>query len=58
MRAGEDRILRWMPELKAGLYSVRAKPTHDLNRYNERSFAEDQVEASSAVLSIIVTGAP
>ena len=58
VRAGEDRILRWIPELKAGVYSVRARLTYDLNRYNERSFAEDQMEAGSAVLSIIVTGAP
>jgi hypothetical protein len=44
--------------LRSGVYSVRARLTFDLNRYNERSFAEDQVETNSAALSIIVTGAP
>jgi hypothetical protein len=58
VRAGEERVLRWTPELKSGIYSVRAKLTFDLNRYNERSFAEDQVETNSAALSIIITGAP
>ncbi len=57
VRAGEDRVLRWSPELKAGVYSVRAKLVYDLNRYNEESFTEDRVEAGSAAISIIVSGA-
>ena len=42
IRAGEERILSWMPELKAGNYTIQARLVYDLNRYNERSFIEDQ----------------
>jgi hypothetical protein len=58
VRAGEDRILSWVPDLKAGAYTVQAKLVYDLNRYNERPFTEDLTEANSAALSIKVREAP
>ena len=54
IRAGEERILSWMPELKAGNYTIQARLVYDLNRYNERSFIEDQTALSSASLLIII----
>ena len=56
--AGEDRILSWVPDLKAGAYKVQARLIFDLNRYNERSFAEDLTESGIAVLTVTVKGTP
>ena len=54
VRAGEDRILNWLPELKKGTYTVQAKVVYDLNRYNERIFSDDQTEIGHASLSVNV----
>ena len=54
IRAGEDRVLNWMPVLKEGSYTVQAKLIYDLNRYNERSFMEDQTETNRASLLVKV----
>jgi hypothetical protein len=54
VRAGEERVLSWIPALKAGSYVVHAKLVYDLNRYNESSFLEDQTETNSATISIRV----
>jgi hypothetical protein len=42
IRAGEERILAWVPKLKTGEYEVRASLIYDLNRYNDPSFEGDQ----------------
>lgn len=52
--SGEDRILGWTPELKPGGYTVQAKLVHDLNRYNDRSFLEDQTGTNRASLLVKV----
>lgn len=54
IRAGEERILPWAPELKPGEYTVKARLIYDLNRYNARSFNEDQTEINSTTLTIRV----
>lgn len=52
VRAGEERILTWMPKLKTGNYTVRAGLIYDLNRYNKRSFTDDQTTLFTSTLSI------
>jgi len=54
IRAGEERIIPWTPELKSGEYTVKARLIYDLNRYNDRSFSDDQTEINSTVLAIKV----
>ena len=54
IRAGEDRILNWMPALSKGSYTVEAKLIYDLNRYNDRSFLADQTETNRASLLVNV----
>ncbi|HEY6873924.1 MAG TPA: hypothetical protein VI298_14460 [Geobacteraceae bacterium] len=54
IRAGEERILPWTPALKPGAYTVKARLIYDLNRYNDRSFKEDQTEINSTNLVIKV----
>jgi hypothetical protein len=54
LRAGEERILPWAPTLKKGTYTAKARLVYDLNRYNDRSFAEDQTEMNSTVLAFTV----
>ncbi len=54
VRAGEERVLNWVPDLKAGSYTARARIIFDLNRYNERTITEDQTETNHASLSLIV----
>ena len=54
IRAGEERRLPWTPVLKPGAYTVKARLIYDLNRYNERSFKEDQTEINSTTLTIKV----
>lgn len=57
IRAGEERVLSWLPELKTGQYTVRASLIYDLNRYNDRTLAEDRTELYRTALSITVKGA-
>lgn len=52
VRAGEERILAWTPELTEGQYTVHAKLVYDLNRYNDRAFTDDQTEIYHTSLSI------
>lgn len=54
IRAGEERVLSWVPELKAGNYTIRASLVYDLNRYNDRAFPEDQTVLSSTSLPVKV----
>ena len=54
IRAGEERIVAWAPELKPGSYTVRAKLIYDLNRYNDRAFTEDQTTLNQSSLSLKV----
>jgi hypothetical protein len=54
VRAGEDRVLHWMPQLKAGAYAVHARLVYDLNRYNDPSFAGDRTEANRASMALVV----
>lgn len=54
IRAGEERILPWMPKLKTGNYTVKARLIYDLNRYNDSSFTGDQTEINSTTLAIKV----
>lgn len=54
IRAGEERILHWNPDLQQGDYTVNARLVYDLNRYNDRNFTEDQTEFNRAMLTIAV----
>ncbi|MDR4509796.1 MAG: hypothetical protein MRJ65_16440 [Candidatus Brocadiaceae bacterium] len=54
VRAGEERVLLWDPELKTGNYVVEASLVYDLNRYNNMLFTEDQSEIYHTSLSIQV----
>lgn len=54
IRAGEERIMTWTPDLKAGTYTIQVSLVYDLNRYNEQSFSGDQTTLSSTSLSIRV----
>jgi len=56
IRAGEERVLSWVPPLLPGNYTVRARLIYDLNRYNDRTFTEDQTEMYRASLAITVHG--
>jgi hypothetical protein len=58
IRAGEERVLLWNPELKPGEYFVRGRLIYDLNRYNERAFGDDRTEINSAALRVAVKGSP
>jgi hypothetical protein len=55
IRAGEERIVSWVPKLTPGAYTVRASLIYDLNRYNDRSFVDDQTEIYRSSLSIKIT---
>lgn len=54
IRAGEERVLPWTPSLKPGEYTVKVRLIYDLNRYNDRSFSEDQTEINSTYLTFNV----
>jgi len=54
VRAGEDRVLTWTPALPMGSFTVRVVLTYDLNRYNDRSFTQDQTELARSSISIQV----
>ncbi len=56
IRAGEERILSWVPELEAGTYTVRASLIYDLNRHNNRAFADDETEIYRSSLPIKIGG--
>jgi len=54
IRAGEERILAWTPDLKAGTYTVRATLVYDLNRYNDPKFVDDQTALAHTSLELKV----
>ncbi len=54
IRAGEERVLTWQPEVRDGSYTVEASLVYDLNRYNDRSFRGDQREISRFTLPLPV----
>ena len=54
IRAGEERVLTWQPELRDGSYTLEASLVYDLNRYNDRSFKGDQRDISRFSLSLPV----
>ena len=54
LRAGEERVLSWNPALKPGRYTLKARLTYDLNRYNPRSFKQDQNEFKNISMAIRV----
>lgn len=54
IRAGEERVLLWTPELKTGNYTVRTSLAYDRNRHNELAFTEDQTTLSSISLAVKV----
>ncbi len=54
VRAGEERVLTWQPELRDGSYVLEANLVYDLNRYNDRTFKEDQREISRFTLPLQV----
>jgi hypothetical protein len=54
IRAGEERVLSWLPELKAGDYSVRTRLIYDLNRYNDKTLRHDQTEFHRVYLPVKV----
>lgn len=52
IRAGEERVLSWVPELAPGRYTVRSSLVYDLNRYNDPALPDDQTEIYRSSLSI------
>ena len=50
----EERVLAWLPPLMPGEYTVQARLIYDLNRYNDRTFTENQTEMYRASLAIKV----
>jgi hypothetical protein len=58
IRAGEERVLTWSPALAPGTYTVEAVLTYDLNRYNERTFKEDQREIGRSRLAVEIKAGP
>jgi len=56
IRAGAERIVPWNPNMEPGSYTVEAKLIYDLNRYNDKSFIEDQTEIYKAALPVVVSG--
>jgi hypothetical protein len=54
IRAGEERVLTWQPDVRDGSYTVEASLVYDLNRYNDRSFKGDQREISRFTLPLSV----
>jgi hypothetical protein len=54
IRAGEERVLAWAPELPEGSYTLKATLVYDLNRYNDRSFTGDHTEMAATALPVIV----
>jgi hypothetical protein len=54
IRAGEERILIWSPELKPGNYTIQSRLVYDLNRYNDRAAVEDQTVFGRTSLAVKV----
>lgn len=57
IRAGEQRVLDWVPEIPTGRHTLRARLVYDLNRYNDRTFKDDQHEIAQGTLEISVASA-
>lgn len=54
VRAGEDRVLRWSPNISTGTYTFRATLVYDLNRYNDRAFRDDQTQIYQTSIAVQV----
>jgi len=54
IRAGEERIVAWTPDLKPGSYTVHATLIYDLNRYNDAAFTQDQTTLTKTSLPLKV----
>jgi hypothetical protein len=54
VRAGEDRIITWTPQLPSGTYTLRITLVYDLNRYNDRAFEDDQTPIYQSSKTITV----
>jgi nitrate/TMAO reductase-like tetraheme cytochrome c subunit len=54
IRAGEERVLTWSPELKPGSYTVKSHLVYDLNRYNDRAATGDQTLFKTVTLEVSV----
>ena len=52
IRAGENRVIAWKPDVKIKNYTVKASLTYDLNRYNDRAFTADQTEIYHTALEV------
>jgi hypothetical protein len=54
IRAGEERIVSWIPTVPPGGYTVRARLIYDLNRYNDPNYNGDQTEIYRTTLTMKV----
>jgi hypothetical protein len=54
IRAGEERVLSWSPNLKPGDYAIQSRLVYDLNRYNDRKFKDDQTLFNTTTLKVQV----
>ncbi len=54
LRAGEERVLTWEPEVREGRYTLEATLVYDLNRYDERPSKGDLHEIGRSTLGLEV----
>lgn len=54
IRAGEERVLSWIPKLPVGDYTVKARLVYYLNRYNTAFDSRNQTEFSQTALFLRV----
>ncbi len=54
LRAGEERVLTWEPEVREGRYTLEATLVYDLNRYDERPSKGDLDEIERSTLGLEV----
>lgn len=57
VRAGEERILLWKPELRPGKYTITSKIISDSNRFGDRNDIARLVEVDVKTMSVTVTPA-
>ena len=55
VRAGEQRVLSWNPAVAPGAYTLVAELIYDLNRYNDRSFKDDQQKIARVKIPVKIT---
>ena len=54
IRAGEERILSWFPNLKPGSYTIHSRLVYDINRYNDRTATDDQTVFNTTRIGVTV----